>query len=175
MTTDNPTTPDPKISANNPVDTCLWFHGNAEEAANFYVSLFHDAGIDEISHYNENMSAVTGSPAGSVMIVRFHIPGMRILALNGGPVYQLSPAASLCINCDTQEQIDFYWDKFCDGGTPHACGWVTDKFGLTWQINWSKISEVMHGDPAAAERMMLAMWQMQKIDIPTLQAAVDGA
>jgi predicted 3-demethylubiquinone-9 3-methyltransferase (glyoxalase superfamily) len=153
---------------------CLWFDDNAEDAAKFYVSLFNDAAIERTSYYSESVAAKSGGKAGSVLVVRFRLPGMNLLAMNAGPTFKLTPALSLIINCDTQEQIDFYWDQLCDGGTPMECGWVTDKFGLTWQVNWSKFDQRLTEDSDCTERMMMALMEMKKVDIAVLERACRG-
>jgi len=152
---------------------CLWFDNTAEDAAKFYVSLFHDAAIEQVRYYSEEVASLSGRKAGSVLVVSFRLPGMRLLAMNAGPTFKLTPAVSLMINCDTQEQVDFYWDHLCEGGTPMECGWVTDKFGLSWQVNWSRFEELVQANTVAGDRMMVALLKMKKVNIAALQEAYD--
>ena len=152
---------------------CLWYESQAEDAARYYVSLFNDSGIDQVSHYTESISGVAGRPAGTVMVVNFHLPGISLLAMNGGPAFKLSPAVSLMINCDTQEQVDYYWENLASGGSTMECGWLTDKFGLTWQITWSEFQHRLKADPVRGEQMFLALLQMKKINIDALRQAYD--
>lgn len=155
---------------------CLWFNGNARPAAQFYVSLFDDAAIEQVRYYSEEVAAMSPNQQqpGSVLAVRFRLPGMQILAINGGPNFQLSPAFSLTINCDTQEQINYYHETLSQGGQQLGCGWVTDKFGMSWQINWSKFNEMLDPENDRAERMLLALNGMTKVDIATLKRAYEG-
>jgi predicted 3-demethylubiquinone-9 3-methyltransferase (glyoxalase superfamily) len=146
----------------------LWFDGQAEDAARFYVSLFEDAGIGPISHL----------PDGSPLVVEFSLAGQRFTALNGGPEYAFSPAISFVVDCDTQEEVDLYWDRLSEGGEPAAqqCGWLKDRFGVSWQIVPRQLSEYMSDpDPDKAGRTMQAMLQMKKLDIEGLRRAHDGA
>ncbi len=149
----------------------LWFDGNAEEAANFYVSVFPNSEITEISRYGE----AGPRAAGSVMVVGFRLDGQEFLALNGGPEFTFNEAVSFSIACANQEEVDYYWDKLTDGGEPGPCGWLKDKFGLSWQVNPTVLTEMLQDeDRERADRVMQAMLQMGKIDIATLQAAYEG-
>jgi predicted 3-demethylubiquinone-9 3-methyltransferase (glyoxalase superfamily) len=149
----------------------LWFNGNAEEAANFYVSVFKNSKIKTIRHWNEGGPA----PAGTVMSVEFELEGSEFIAFNGGPQFQFSPSISLFVNCNTQEEVNELWSKHTEGGGEQPCGWLQDKFGLSWQIIPSALGELMNDkDTAKASRVMQAMLQMKKIDIKKLKAAYDG-
>lgn len=148
----------------------LWFNNNAEEAANFYISIFKNAKIKQVSKYGENAPM----PAGTVMIAVFEIEGQEFIALNGGPVFTLSPAISFVINCDTQEEVDHFWENLSSGGAPNQCGWVQDKFGVSWQVVPTALGKLMSsGDPARSSRVMQALWKMNKIIIADLQKAYD--
>lgn len=150
----------------------LWFNNQAEEAANFYVSVFKNAKINGISRYGE-----TGpGPAGSVMVAQFQIEGQEFLALNGGPVFIISPANSFVVNCETQAEVDEYWDKLSSGGATQQCGWLTDKFGVSWQIVPTVLGELMSDpDPVKSGRVMQAMLQMTKLEIAGLRRAYEQA
>ncbi|MGH2607726.1 MAG: VOC family protein [Tepidiformaceae bacterium] len=150
----------------------LWFDNNAEEAMNFYTSVFKDAKIMEIHRYGEGGPA----PAGSVMTGTLQIHGQDLMVLNGGPAFKFNESFSLFVNCDDQAEVDYLWDRLtADGGEESMCGWLKDKFGLSWQIIPKALGELM-GDPDAgkAGRVMQAMLQMQKIDVAKLQEAYNG-
>lgn len=149
----------------------LWFDGNAEEAMQFYVATFPNAKIHNISRFGEGAHM----PAGTVMTASFEINGQAFTALNGGPMFKFTPAISFLVGCDTQAEIDEVWEKLiASGGEPMQCGWISDKFGLTWQIVPSILGQLLGDpDPAKAKNVMTAMMQMVKLDIPTLQAARD--
>lgn len=153
----------------------LWFDHQAEEAAQFYVSLFPNSFIKRITRYGASGASVSGMPEGSVMSVEFVLDGQEYCIINGGSFYKLTPAASLMVNCDTQEEIDRLWDAFLKEGEPLDCGWITDKFGLTWQIVPTELNNMMTDpDPVKVERVNEAMLQMQKLDITALEAAYHG-
>ena len=155
------------------IGTCLWFDDQAEEAANFYISVFRDSRVVRTAHYPEGAMG----PAGSVMTVQFELVGEEFVALNGGPLFQFSPAVSLVVNCESQEEIDEYWAKLtADGGEESQCGWLTDKFGVSWQIVPREI-DWLFGDaePEAARRTYAAMLPMKKLDIAALRRAYEGA
>ena len=156
----------------NRISLCLWFDGQAEEAANFYVSIFKNSRITAISHYGEGGPG----PKGSVMVVGFALDGQDFTALNGGPMFKFNEAISLMVNCETQAEIDHYWDKLTtDGGRPVQCGWLKDKFGISWQIVPTVIAALMQDkDPAKSQAVMAAIMQMVKLDIAALQKAFDG-
>jgi predicted 3-demethylubiquinone-9 3-methyltransferase (glyoxalase superfamily) len=149
----------------------LWFDNQAEEAANFYVSVFKNAQINGISRYGESGPG----PAGTVMVAQFQIEGQEFLALNGGPVFTISPAISFVVNCETQAEVDEYWDKLSAGGTTLQCGWLTDKFGVSWQIVPTVLGTLMSDpDPVKSGRVMQSMLQMTKLIIEDLQRAYEG-
>jgi predicted 3-demethylubiquinone-9 3-methyltransferase (glyoxalase superfamily) len=156
----------PKITPN------LWFDMNAEEAANFYVDLFDDGRILNVARYPEG----TPGPAGEVMTVEWELNGQKFVGINGGPQFQFSEAVSFMISCKDQEEVDYYWDRLtADGGREGQCGWLTDRFGLAWQVVPDGMDEVFNDpDPAKAERSMTAMMKMKKLDIAELRAAAEG-
>jgi len=155
---------------------CLWFDSQAEDAAKLYVSIFPDSGIDEISRYGKEGFQVHGRPAGSVLTVGFHLAGQKFVALNGGPIFKLSEAVSFQVFCDTQAEIDHYWAKLCEGGEEGQCGWLKDRFGLSWQVVPSALAAMM-SDPDArkGEAVMKAFLPMKKFDLAVLQRAYRGA
>ncbi len=149
----------------------LCFDGNAEEAARFYVSVFNNSAITHISHYPEG----SPEPVGKAMVVHFHLKGQSFMALNGGPQTTFSEAVSFMVHCDTQAELDHYWEKLCEGGQPMACGWLKDKYGLAWQIVPAILEQLMKDkDPEKTSRVMQALWQMVKIDIGKIRQAADG-
>jgi predicted 3-demethylubiquinone-9 3-methyltransferase (glyoxalase superfamily) len=153
------------------MSVCLWFDTQAEEAAKFYVDVFPNSRILEISHYGEGSPL----PAGTVMTVRLSVDGLELTALNGGPVYQISPAVSLVATCPTQAEVDRLWERLTDGGQEVQCGWLVDRFGVSWQIIPAGLGELLGStDRAAAQRAMEAMLKMVKLDIETLRRAYDG-
>ena len=156
----------PKITPN------LWFDMNAEEAANFYVDLFDDGRILNVARYPEG----SPGPAGEVMTVEWELNGQKFVGINGGPQFQFSEAVSFMISCKDQEEVDYYWDRLtADGGREGQCGWLTDRFGLAWQVVPEGMDEVFSDpDPAKAERSMAAMMKMKKLDIAELRAAAEG-
>ncbi len=148
----------------------LWFDGNAEEAANFYVSIFKNSKILNISRYADSGPG----PKGSVMVVKFQLNGQEFMALNGGPAFKFTEAISFLVNCETQQEVDDLWEKLTAGGKEIQCGWLKDKYGLAWQIVPTNLGELMADkDPKKAARVMRAMMQMIKIDINKLQQAYD--
>ena len=156
---------------------CLWFDTRAEDAARFYVSVFKDSRIIGISHYTSAGQDTHRKPAGSVMTVDFELAGQRITALNGGPQFKFNEAVSLQVYCEDQKEIDYYWDKLSAGGDPRAqvCGWVKDKFGLSWQVVPTMMRELfLNSESAGARRAMEAMLRMKKIDIAALERAAQG-
>jgi predicted 3-demethylubiquinone-9 3-methyltransferase (glyoxalase superfamily) len=149
----------------------LWFDTEAEEAAQFYVSVFKSSRIVSTARYPE---AAPG-PTGSVMTVEFELDGQRFVAINGGPQFKFSEAVSLQINCEDQAEVDYYWGRLSEGGEEGPCGWLKDRFGLSWQVTPTGIDEVFSDpDPERANRAMKAMLQMKKLDIAALRAAADG-
>lgn len=150
----------------------LWFDSQAEEAANFYVSIFKNSKIGKIARYGEEGAKVSGRPAGTVMTVAFQLNGQEFLALNGGPQFKFTEAISFSVDCTTQEEVDVFWEKLSEGGEEGPCGWLKDKYGLSWQINPTILGEMLSDpDPERSNRVMKAMLQMTKIDIKTLQRA----
>lgn len=159
------------------ISPCLWFDTQAEEAARFYTGIFKDSKITATSYYPEAGQEIHGKPPGTVMVVAFELNGLSFTALNGGPMFKFSEAISLQVECADQDEVDYYWDKLSEGGNPDAqqCGWVADKFGLSWQVVPEILPSLMtHPDPAKSGRVMAALMQMKKLDIATLQQAFEG-
>ena len=154
----------------------LWFDDQAEDAVNFYTSLFKNSKIDRIFRYTEEAAEKTGRPVGSVLTIEFEIEGQVLVALNGGPLFKFNESVSFVINCETQEEVDYFWEKLtADGGEESACGWLKDKFGLSWQVTPTVLIDMLHdNDPEKSERVMQAMLEMKKIEIPKLKAAYGG-
>ena len=149
----------------------LWFDGKAEEAANFYTSIFKNSKILNVARYGD----AGPGPKGSVMLVSFQLEGLDFTALNGGPIYSFTPAISLFVSCETQAEVDGVWDKLTAGGSEVQCGWLRDKFGLSWQIIPKALMELMQDkDPVKSQRVFKAMLQMTKIDIEGLRRAYRG-
>jgi predicted 3-demethylubiquinone-9 3-methyltransferase (glyoxalase superfamily) len=156
--------PTPKITP------FLWFDHQAEEAATFYTSIFKNSEIQTVTRYGD----AGPGPKGSVMTIAFELDGQKFVALNGGPHYQFNPAISFVVNCDGQDEVDHYWEKLTAGGKEIQCGWLVDKYGVSWQIVPKALIEMLRDkDPARAQRVMKAMFQMKKIDIAGLKAAYD--
>ena len=154
---------------------CLWFDGQAEEAANFYVSTFRacgqDAAIGEILRWGD----VGPGPKGSVLTVEFTLAGQDFVALNGGPQYSFTPAISMMVNCADQGEVDRFWDRLGEGGTPVQCGWLTDRFGVSWQVAPTELLAMLRDpDLARSGRAMQAMMGMVKLDLAALRAAYEG-
>jgi predicted 3-demethylubiquinone-9 3-methyltransferase (glyoxalase superfamily) len=148
----------------------LWFDNQAEEAANFYVSIFKNSKIRTVSRYGE----AGPGPKGKVMVVTFQLEGEEFIALNGGPLFKFTEAISLSVNCQTQEEVDELWEKLSEGGEKGRCGWLKDKYGLSWQINPTVLGEMLNDrDPEKSNRVMHAMLQMDKIDIGKLKEAYE--
>lgn len=152
------------------ITPCFWFEGNAEEAVNFYTSLFPDSRIVATSHYGDGAPL----PAGTVMTIHFELQGRSFMAINGGPQFQLTPAISMMASCETQEEIDDLWDRLSAGGEKQQCGWLRDRFGLSWQVVPSILPELMTGDAKRSSRVMQALWGMVKLDIEALKKAAEG-
>jgi len=149
----------------------LWFDGQAEEAANFYTSVFKDSKILNIARYGE----AGPGPKGTVMMATFQLEGQKFMALNGGPHYTISPAISFFVDCETQAEVDELWEKLTAGGSEVQCGWLKDKFGVSWQIIPRALMELMQDkDPAKSQRVFQAMLQMTKIDVEALRRAHRG-
>jgi predicted 3-demethylubiquinone-9 3-methyltransferase (glyoxalase superfamily) len=151
---------------------CLWYDTQAEEAVKFYTSIFNNSKIENISYYGNDGPG----PKGSVLTVSFQLSGQEYMALNGGPEYKFTPAMSLFVNCETQEEVDHYWEKLSEGGEKGQCGWLTDKYGVSWQIVPTILGVLMSDkDPRKAANVMQAMLQMRKLDIAILKQAYEQA
>ncbi|MDX9833263.1 MAG: VOC family protein [Anaerolineae bacterium] len=149
----------------------LWFEDQAEEAASFYTSIFKNSKINEISRYGEGGPG----PAGSVMLVSFELDGQQFIALNGGPQFQFTEAISFVINCESQEEVDYMWDKLTEGGEESMCGWLKDRYGISWQVVPTALPELLNApNPEAQQRVMEVFLKMSKIDLPTLRLAYEG-
>ena len=156
---------------------CLWFDSEAEEAANYYVGIFKSSRIVAITRYPSVGQEVHHRPAGSVMVVSFELDGHSFTALNGGPVFKFNEAVSFQVNCTSQDEIDYYWEKLGAGGDPKAqqCGWLKDRYGVSWQVVPGGMDEMLkEPDSPGAQRAMTAMLRMKKIDMEALQRAYDG-
>jgi predicted 3-demethylubiquinone-9 3-methyltransferase (glyoxalase superfamily) len=157
------------------ISPCLWFDDKAEEAAKFYVSIFKNSKLGNITRYGEAGAEVSGRPTGSVMTVTFEIEGQEFVALNGGPHFKFSEAISFMVKCETQKEIDEMWEKLSQGGKEGQCGWLKDKYGLSWQIVSPVWDEMLRDkDVKKSERVMKAILQMSKPDIKTLKQAYDN-
>ena len=151
----------------------LWFDNQAEEAVNFYTTIFKSAKVGEITRYDASAKA-SGRPAGSVLTVSFQLEGQEFMALNGGPIFNFTEAISFMVNCESQDEIDYYWEKLSEGGDEKAqqCGWLKDKYGVSWQIVPANIGELLSDpDPVKAQRATEVLLQMKKIDIEALKQA----
>jgi len=150
------------------ITPCLWFDGQAEEAMNFYVSIFQNSKVGKVTRYSEQGPGALGT----VMSATFELEGQQFYALNGGPMYQLTPAISFFVSCETQAEVDELWEKLVAGGQPNRCGWLQDKFGVSWQIIPRVLGEYLGDkDPSKAAKVMQAMLTMVKLDIQTLKDA----
>ena len=158
----------------NAISPCLWLDDQAEEAAQFYTGIFPDSEILERGYYTEEGVEFHGKPAGSVMTVLFRLNGYDFTTLNGGPQFKFTEAISLVVNCETQAEVDEYWEKLSAGGQKVQCGWVKDKFGLSWQIVPTILKELLKDDPEKSNRVMQAVMKMTKLDIAQLQEAYEG-
>jgi predicted 3-demethylubiquinone-9 3-methyltransferase (glyoxalase superfamily) len=159
------------------ITPCLWFDNQAEEAAKFYVSLFDNSAIGAITRYGREGLEVHGRPDGSVMTVSFRLEGQEFTALNGGPHFKFTEAISFVVRCETQAEVDRYWDKLCEGGDEKAqqCGWLKDKYGVSWQIVPAALFEMMaEADSEKSGRVMRAMLQMRKLNLAALRQAYVG-
>jgi predicted 3-demethylubiquinone-9 3-methyltransferase (glyoxalase superfamily) len=158
------------------ITPCLWFDDQAEEAARYYVSLFKNSKILNIARYGEAGARVSGKPKGTVMTVTFQLDGHEFMALNGGPQFKFSEAISLIVHCETQAEVDERWEKLSEGGEKGPCGWLKDKYGLSWQIVPTALEEMMQDkDPKKSEKVMEALLQMKKLDIAALRRAYEQA
>jgi predicted 3-demethylubiquinone-9 3-methyltransferase (glyoxalase superfamily) len=153
----------------------LWFNDDAEQAVKFYTSIFKNSKIGKIARYDEAGEKVAGRPRGSVMTVEFQIEGQKFIALNGGPIFKFTEAVSFVVNCQTQAEVDRYWKKLSAGGKEVQCGWLKDKYGLSWQIVPTVLGELLSSkDAAKSHRVMQAMLKMVKLDIKKLKQAAKG-
>jgi predicted 3-demethylubiquinone-9 3-methyltransferase (glyoxalase superfamily) len=149
----------------------LWFDQQAEEAVNFYTSIFEDSRVKMVTRYSE----AGPGPKGTVMTIAFELAGQDFVALNGGPHFKFTEAISFVVNCETQEEVDKFWEKLSEGGTEVQCGWLKDKYGLSWQVVPTRLPELLQGgDPERSERVMKALFQMKKLDIAALERAHRG-
>jgi predicted 3-demethylubiquinone-9 3-methyltransferase (glyoxalase superfamily) len=162
------------MAISNRITPNLWFDSDAEIAARFYTSIFKNSTVGKISRYGKEGFEIHGRPEGSVMTVEFVLEGQKFVGLNGGPVFKFNEAVSFIIDCDTQDEIDYYWEKLSDGGDPKSqvCGWLKDKFGLSWQVVPVELSEML-SDPydKRSQNAMKAMLQMKKLNIAALKKA----
>jgi predicted 3-demethylubiquinone-9 3-methyltransferase (glyoxalase superfamily) len=158
--------------------TCLWFDNQAEEAARFYVSVFLNSSLGKTVHYGKEGHEIHGRNEGSVMTVEFEINGQSFVALNGGPLFKFNEAVSFQVYCETQEEVDYYWERLCEGGDVNAqqCGWLKDKYGVSWQIVPTIIGELINDtEREKSERVMKALLQMKRLDIKKLKQAYQGS
>jgi predicted 3-demethylubiquinone-9 3-methyltransferase (glyoxalase superfamily) len=154
----------------------LWFDHQAEEAARFYVSIFQKSRITAITRYDEEAARASGRPKGSVMTVAFELDGQRFTALNGGPIFPFTEAISLVVNCETQAEVDDFWAKLSEGGQEVECGWLKDRFGVSWQVVPTLLTEMLEDkDPEKSRRVMAALLTMKKLSIDGLKRAYEGA
>jgi len=157
------------------ITPCLWFDTEAEEAAKFYCSVFKDSKLGKISRYTEAGREVHGKPAGSVMVVEFEIEGQTFTALNGGPNFKFNEAISVHVRCETQADVDYFWSKLTQGGEEGPCGWLKDKYGVSWQVVPASIPNMMTDpDSRKSERVMNAFLKMKKLDIDEIERAYEG-
>ena len=158
-----------------PIVPCLWFDNQAEEAARFYTSVFKDSKITGTAYYGPAASEAAGRPKGSVLTVTFEIHGQEFLALNGGPAFKFSEAISFVVKCKNQEEIDEYWSRLSEGGAPGQCGWLKDRYGMSWQIVPESLGKMVQDkDRAKSDRVMEALIKMKKLDARALEEAYEG-
>ena len=157
------------------IATFLWFDDQAEEAAEFYVSIFKNSRISRVTRYDEEASKAAGRPTGSVMTVAFELDGQQFTALNGGPVFKFTEAISLVVNCEDQKEVDHFWNKLAASGQEVQCGWLKDRFGVSWQVVPTALFEMLQStDAERSKRAMAAMLKMKKLDIDALRRAYEG-
>jgi predicted 3-demethylubiquinone-9 3-methyltransferase (glyoxalase superfamily) len=160
-----------KQNTSQKVTPCLWFDNQAEEAVHFYISVFKNSNVLSVARYGE----AGPGPVGTVITMTFQLDGQKFMALNGGPSFTFSPAISLMVNCETQQEVDALWEQLSSGGKTNRCGWLQDKYGLSWQIVPAVLGELMQDqDTVKSQRVMKAMLQMEKLDIARLQQAYAG-
>jgi len=163
------------MSRTQKITTFLWFDGQAEEAAQHYVSIFKNSRIIGTTRYDEEASKAAGRPKGSVMTVEFELDGQRFTALNGGPHFKFTEAISLIVHCENQKEVDHFWEKLSAGGEEVQCGWLKDRYGLSWQVVPDVMLEMLQSkDPEKSRRAMAAMLTMKKLDIAALTKAYEG-
>ena len=161
------------MSVTQRISPCLWFDGEAEEAARYYTGIFKNSKITLTTRYNEVGFEQHHRPPGSVMAVDFELDGQKFMALNGGPEFKFNEAISLQVLCENQQEIDYYWEKLSAGGKEGQCGWLKDKFGLSWQVVPASMGQLV-SNPATAPRVMAEVMKMVKLDLPTLERAAAG-
>jgi predicted 3-demethylubiquinone-9 3-methyltransferase (glyoxalase superfamily) len=153
----------------------LWFDDRAEDAASFYVSIFENSRITAVTRYDDSAAKASGRPAGSVMTVAFELDGQEFVALNGGPLFKFTEAISFVVNCATQDEVDHFWEQLAAGGEEVQCGWLKDRFGVSWQVVPTVLAAMLQDkDPERSARVMAAMLTMRKIDIEGLESAYEG-
>lgn len=163
-----------KVQGKQKINPCLWFDSNAEEAVNFYVSIFKDGKIGATSRFDKASAEQSGQPEGSILTIEFELFGQKFLALNGGPIFKFTEAVSFVVDCETQEEVDYYFEKLSAVPESEQCGWLKDKYGLSWQIVPTVLNKLLNDpDPVKSSRVMRAMLQMKKLDIEKLQQAYD--
>ena len=159
------------MAAVQKIKPCLWFDRSGEEAANHYIAIFGEGRILDVSRYGDNMPL----PKGTALMVEFELAGQRFQALNGGPVFKFSEAISLSVSCESQAEVDHYWSRLTEGGSEGRCGWLKDKFGVSWQVVPKRLGELMsHGEQGSGGRVMQALMKMNKFDIAALERAHAG-
>jgi predicted 3-demethylubiquinone-9 3-methyltransferase (glyoxalase superfamily) len=158
---------------NQRITNCLWFDSEAEEAANFYTSIFPKSSMGEISRYGKAGYEFHQQPAGKVLVAKFTLDGQEFIALNGGPLFPFNESISLMVNCKDQAEIDYYWEKLTEGGEESQCGWLKDKFGVSWQVTPVRLMEMM-SHPEKYQRVMEAFMKMKKFDLAKLEAVYRG-
>jgi predicted 3-demethylubiquinone-9 3-methyltransferase (glyoxalase superfamily) len=157
------------------ITTFLWFDSQAEEAASFYVSIFKNSRVVGVTRYDDESAKAAGRPKGSVMTVAFELDGQAFTALNGGPLFKFTEAISLVVNCESQKEVDHFWNKLTAGGQEVQCGWLKDRYGVSWQIVPTVLLEMIQDkDPEKSRRTMKAMLTMKKLDVDALKKAYDG-
>jgi predicted 3-demethylubiquinone-9 3-methyltransferase (glyoxalase superfamily) len=157
------------------ISVCLWFDGQAEEAARFYAGIFGNSSVGGGAHYDDETSKSSGQPKGSVMTVKFTLDGQEFMGLNGGPIFKFTEAMSLVVACEDQAELDHFWTRLSEGGEEVQCGWLKDKFGVSWQVVPAVLEEMMRDkDPEKPRRVMAAVLKMKKLDIATLKKAYEG-
>jgi predicted 3-demethylubiquinone-9 3-methyltransferase (glyoxalase superfamily) len=162
------------MSLSTRIAPCLWFDGQAEDAASFYTGVFPNSKIVAVSRYGEAGREIHGHAPGSVLTVEFQLDGLHFTALNGGPQFRFSEAVSFQIDCATQAELDHYWNALCAGGSEQPCGWLKDRYGVSWQVVPSQMLQWITTDPVRSDRVMAALMPMTKLDIAALQRAYEG-